>query len=308
MTTANNNCPLCGGSDREPHSRFDDIGREHSIALCRSCGMVFTVLDNAVDHNKIYSEDEYEVLDNRGSIFDKIIAFEARNNLRRLQQMGTPGGALLDFGAGKGQFLSIAKSMGWEVFGIETSKPRATFARESYGLDVTDEYYDSGVIKGGPFQIVSLFHVLEHLTPSIFAELIKSNLEKDGVLFLEVPNLGSWQARIAGRRWLHLDIPRHLLHFDIHSLRSMLGQSDLEIRRLSTFSLHLGIPGMASALMSRLGYRGHIIDDLRRKRIHFWTAILLAILPIAFVLEWMAALAGRGGVLTTFVKFRELDT
>ena len=42
-----------------------------------------------------------------------------------------------------------------------------------------------------------------------------------GWLIVSVPNRQSWQARFAGPRWFHLDVPRHLHHYGEATLRRM---------------------------------------------------------------------------------------
>jgi 2-polyprenyl-3-methyl-5-hydroxy-6-metoxy-1,4-benzoquinol methylase len=61
--------------------------------------------------------------------------------------------------------------------------------------------YHGGLVDGGLFDAITLFHVLEHLRnpKAVMEELVKSNLKDGGLLVIEVPNFGSLQSKIAGK-------------------------------------------------------------------------------------------------------------
>jgi 2-polyprenyl-3-methyl-5-hydroxy-6-metoxy-1,4-benzoquinol methylase len=154
----------------------------------------------------LYGEGQYEILDTRGSLFDKIVAFDDRVILQQMRKLTLSGKRLLDFGCGKGQFLHWALDYGWQGQGIETGKKRAEFGQNVYGLKINTLEYHGGLIDGGLFDAITLFHVLEHLRnpKAVMEELVKSNLKDGGLLVIEVPNFGSLQSKIAGKYWLHL--------------------------------------------------------------------------------------------------------
>src|SRR5439155_24436165 len=57
-------------------------------------------------------------------------------------------------------------------------------------------------------------------------------LEPGGQLVVSVPNIDSFEARVFGRRWMGLEIPRHLTHFSRPTLVSLLEQCGFEIVRV----------------------------------------------------------------------------
>ncbi len=58
--------------------------------------------------------------------------------------------------------------------------------------------------------------MLEHLErPAAALARIAHRVAPGGGLLLGVPNLDSWQARLGGGRWFHLDVPRHRTHFTV---------------------------------------------------------------------------------------------
>ncbi|MBM3426894.1 MAG: class I SAM-dependent methyltransferase, partial [Bacteroidetes bacterium] len=201
-------CPVC----HTPPSFSPNSG---SRIPCSSCNVCWTYLPETIDAAALYRDEVYAVVDNRKSIFEKIIFSESRAILKQAKKLLRQAHLLLDFGSGKGQFLAVAKTLGWQGLGIETEAARGEFAREKYGVDVQIAYYQNGLVGKSPVDLISLNHVLEHLPEpiSLLQELVKHNLSKGGLLYLEVPRADSWQAQIAGDAWMHWDIPKHLSHW-----------------------------------------------------------------------------------------------
>ncbi|WP_411275230.1 class I SAM-dependent methyltransferase, partial [Daejeonella sp.] len=198
----NTACPLCKESESEtlfeiPH--FDGI--IYSINKCVKCRAVYTFYEQDVDVNEYYDGKDYTVKDTRKSIFFQIQKSEygsVINTIRNITENNKP--SMLDFGSGKGLFLHFAAIKGLNVKGIESSQPRADYARKYFNLDINTEYYTSGAVFNTPFDVITMFHVLEHLTApaELLNSLVMSNLKPGGLLVAEVPNFGSWQSKWAG--------------------------------------------------------------------------------------------------------------
>jgi SAM-dependent methyltransferase len=61
------------------------------------------------------------------------------------------------------------------------------------------------------YDAIALWHVIEHLAdPWETLEAARERLRPGGVLVLATPNPASFQFRLFGRYWAHLDAPRHL--------------------------------------------------------------------------------------------------
>ncbi|MCG2616080.1 class I SAM-dependent methyltransferase [Terrimonas sp. NA20] len=299
-------CPVCGSSDAEKnlYKPFVVDSLSYEIVRCKKCRHYFTFFNVPVDIDKYYDEKDYTVKDTRNSVFYKIQEAEYKKVLKRLEQLAPKERALIDFGAGKGLFLSFAANAGYEVAGVETSTPRAEYARKVFDVQISSDFYSGGVVFGKRFPVITMFHVLEHIpdAKSLLGNLLNDNLDNDGVAVVEVPNFGSWQSKWGRERWLHIDIPRHVSHFTSESLTRLLDSLGYKIIRKDTFSLHLGIIGMIQTIMSKFGYRGFLIGDLKAKKNIRLMAGLMAALPFAFILEWFSSLTGRGGVLRYYVR------
>ena len=67
----------------------------------------------------------------------------------------------------------------------------------------------------GQFDAVTFWHVLEHLeNPGEALVAAGRLLKSNGWLVVAVPDYASLQAKLFGKYWFHLDLPRHLHHFE----------------------------------------------------------------------------------------------
>lgn len=270
-----------------------------SLCECATCGVRWTFLPEDIRWEDLYRDEVYAVVDNRDSIFEKIIFSEARKVLGKAKSIVPNAKRLLDFGSGKGQFLAVAKVLGWDGLGIETEAQRAHFAREIYGVHVLSDLYSQGKIKSGDYDLITLNHVLEHLPNpmNLLQELLQQNLAPGGAIYLEVPRADSWQAKIAGPNWMHWDIPKHLTHWNCPTLEAELKKIGVSIIAKRSFSVHLGVLGMLQALMSRLGFKENLIYRLKRKKSLRLILGIGILLPFATILEALSVLFGKSGIL-----------
>lgn len=290
-------CPVCNSIPCEKLKAFQ-------ICTCKQCQVGWTFIPDSIDTEELYKDEVYQIVDNRRSIFERIIFSEARNILREAKQTNQKASTVLDFGTGKGQFLWVANSEGWTGLGIETAKARADFAINQYQVKVMTDFYFEGKIQGAPFDLITLNHVLEHLPQPIhlLAELLNSNLSKDGLIYIEVPRANSWQSKIAGKNWMHWDIPKHLTHWTEEVLLGEMEKIGFSKKADRRFSIHLGLMGMVQSVMSNFRFRDNLVLRLKRKKT---VGLLLGIgfaLPLAFLLEVFAVAFNRSGIIGVYFK------
>lgn len=300
----NTQCPLCASSTYTINSKFNSVDTDYKVVDCSSCGHIYSYIEKEVDTRALYEDEVYSVVENRGSSFDKFMNFEYKNILKKAESILKKKGKLLDFGCGKGKFPWLAKTMGWTVKGVETSLPRANYAREVYQLDIISSYYTGGKIDEKGFDIISLFHVAEHLPQpkELLKELLENNLTDKGIFIIEVPNIKSWQAKWAKNNWMHLDLPRHLSHFNNKLVEELCYHVGAQPIKVSFFSFHLGVLGMTHTLMRFTGYKNNLIYDLKNKRGAFLMMRIVLILPFAFLLELISTSFKAGGIIRVYAK------
>ena len=64
------------------------------------------------------------------------------------------------------------------------------------------------------YDVITAWHVIEHveeLKPTL--KLLRKKLRKDGLMFVALPNIQSYDSKYYKEFWAGLDTPRHLYHF-----------------------------------------------------------------------------------------------
>jgi SAM-dependent methyltransferase len=290
-------CRLCG---RTLVSRFhkvlDPQTREiFQILACPSCRHAQTWPVPAVMES-YYGKQYY------GGRHGRTADYCACRRLRLVTKISGQGNGrrLLDVGCGNGTFLLKAKDHGWQVQGTEMNPDLA----RRVGLDVYGSLDEAAAI--GPFDCITAWHVLEHF-PDPLAELqtIGKLLAPGGSLILAVPDAEGTQARLWGRKWFHLDVPRHLHHFSKRSLDLHLAKTGFAIERVWHGELEYDLLGWSqSALNWLLPHPNMFFEVLTgrtaasgrvKRTAHFFLGVLfcgLALLP-----TWWGMLVGRAGTL-----------
>jgi 2-polyprenyl-3-methyl-5-hydroxy-6-metoxy-1,4-benzoquinol methylase len=131
---------------------------------------------------------------------------------------------VLDVGCGSGEWLGLAHSAGYRVAGIEPD-PVARQRACSTGLDVRGSFADFAGDRGG-FDYITLSHVLEHVHDSV-ATLRECHglLRPGGAVFVDTPNIDALGHRLYGRYWRGLEVPRHLVLFNLTGLSQILSEA-----------------------------------------------------------------------------------
>lgn len=290
-------CPVC--KTPAPNS-----SKNQSIVSCSACGTGWTFIQDEVDSAALYVDEVYAIVDNRKSIFERVIFSEAEKILKKAKQINREAHSVLDFGSGKGQFLAVAKQMGWNGLGIETAQKRADFANEKYGVEVLTELYTEGEIGTGNFDLITLNHVLEHLPEpiSLVNVVLEENLAPTGLIYIEVPRADSWQAKLARESWIHWDIPRHLTHWTEANLEAQFSKIGFEKVAVRRFSVHLGVLGMLQAILSNFGFGENLILRLKRKKSLGLVISIALLLPLAWISEWISSRFGKSGILGIYFR------
>ncbi len=262
-------CPLCGSAGI-PEERLDPL----PFHSCTGCGHVFRLTDgNEGEAASVYRADNYG--HDRHEIH--IDGFEsarlaARVRLRLVQRRVTSGD-LLDVGAATGAFVYEAARAGFTARGHRAEAHFAAFACETANVDVTEAALEEVALEREALDVVTLWHVLEHLADPV-AQLIRirSSVRSVGLLALEVPNYASAVARHLGTDWPHLDPDVHLSQFTPETLGTALRQSGFEDIELWTVPItpyltpvgRLGARGTSRlGPRPRCGFFGHSARTIR---------------------------------------------
>jgi SAM-dependent methyltransferase len=249
-TVTGSGCPACGA--RAEAIRADDRFSDR-LSACSACGLRWNPHPPVGEElTRLYTTGFYEGGPPRaGGLAARLHRLNGMLRLRELD--GLEPGRLLDVGSGKGRFLDGAREAGWHVVGVEFAAAAAAESR-ARGLDVrVGDILD--VELEGPFDAVTFWHVLEHLPdPGAALDRVRDLMPPGGRLIVSVPNLDSFQARLFGPAWFHLDLARHLHHFTPGSLRQLLQRHGFVVDRVGFFYPEMEAAGLVQSSLNRLGF------------------------------------------------------
>jgi 2-polyprenyl-3-methyl-5-hydroxy-6-metoxy-1,4-benzoquinol methylase len=277
-------CNLCGSSD------ILDVDKPHNIGRCRDCGYFFSYKRPSRNEVAEYYSRAGRYDDWHGKEWDDL--WKRRLSIARRYKSS---GYLLDVGTGTGQFLQSAGQY-FQVTGTEISESAIAIAKQKYGL---------GIVKGEiedlhferRFDLVTLFHVLEHVhDPSATILRCRSLLSHNGVLLLAVPNDVSglqpliFRAlsflKIVGRfrKRGKIGLPKltldgslseiHLSHFTVPTLKRFLERSGFEVV-VETLDPFYAVKGVVRVIHDIVFYSCLLVRKLIGINIYF-TILMVA--------------------------------
>lgn len=176
---------------------------------CPSCGLIFiSPIPN--DLSKYYPESYHYVPE---SVDFLEAGFSHERYKIEIIQRYLRGGRLLEIGPSLGCFAYLAKKSGFEVETIEMDERCSRFLNEVAEIPtVNTDDICAALPALKPFDVIALWHVVEHLAnPWEILDIISKSLNSGGILVLAAPNPDSFQFHLLGRYWPHLDAPRHLM-------------------------------------------------------------------------------------------------
>jgi SAM-dependent methyltransferase len=225
-------CDLCEGMTFEPEL----VWRHWALVRCSRCNLVFTSPRyNEAYLSRLYKDHYYEqdaaYLSLQSAVPSEDEVLFARSLLEQCGMTGTVRRLrYLEVGCGAGHMVSAFQKAGCRATGLDLSGAavRAGLVR---GLDLrVAELRD---FAGKSFDLIAAFHLLEHLpSPKLFLHQCAAGLATRGWLFLEVPDYGSWRARIMRSDWPHLYPDTHLFQFTLGSLRKYLGDTGFQVKKV----------------------------------------------------------------------------
>jgi GT2 family glycosyltransferase/2-polyprenyl-3-methyl-5-hydroxy-6-metoxy-1,4-benzoquinol methylase len=226
--TADQACPVCGTPSTITH-RFQPT----VLAECGNCRLRFR--PRIADREavlRMYSDDSYSA--ERMSTLTLHRMHDAAKRARWVRER-TGGRRLLEIGAGTGFFVAQAARHGFHAIGIEPSDLAAGYARTRLGVDVRTGFLDTSDLPEKDFDVVCMWHVLEHATdPLALLSGARDRLQPAGRLIMEVPNIESVGADMLRGRWAHLDQDAHVCHFSPRSLTTALQSTGFALVELQT--------------------------------------------------------------------------
>lgn len=294
-------CNLCDGDSFETlrhglRDRLLGLGGEWTIERCTSCGLVQT--RPRPDRASIggFYPDVYEVSvgstpDRRPGSALRILTelrdapFRLRYGRQRLTPPPHRCADLLEIGCAGGVNLVRYASAGWTVHAVEPSRALGDMAAARAGIPrdrVTTASAEDAEFPAGGFDMIVMFHVIEHLHDPL-GVLRKTHrwLRPGGRLEISCPNFGSLERRLFGRFWMGLDLPRHLYHLTPATLTEILSRAGFETSSI--------VPEDESCTTSLSASAA--LDALRRRHppLHARRSVHIGLLPAATLTRVLGA-------------------
>ncbi|QQG43455.1 MAG: class I SAM-dependent methyltransferase [Candidatus Daviesbacteria bacterium] len=208
------NCFICN----QAADLYCTVG-DKEISQCKNCGLGIT--GDLFSQVGDYHRDETYI--NEPELFKNI--FQKRV---KIISDFKKSGKVLEIGCSIGVMLQLLQDRGFTVYGVEMSAGAAKIAAGK-GLKVIVDKFENIKFKDN-FDIIILNHTLEHLeNPRRIIKKCFSLLNKGGIIYIDVPNFGSWSARKQGYRWSLLLPEEHLWHFTYFSLEILLREFKFKI-------------------------------------------------------------------------------
>lgn len=139
-----------------------------------------------------------------------------------------PGGRLLDVGAGNGDFLLLARRIGWQASGVDIDPVAAENAYKA-GIEVRQGRIEAVSDLSETFDVITMSHVLEHVhDPAGTLLWAYAALKPGGVLYIETPNIDAYGHFRFKEHWRGLEIPRHLVLFNWQSMIELLEKAGFQ--------------------------------------------------------------------------------
>ena len=155
-------------------------------------------------------------------------------------------GNLLDVGCGLGLFVSEGAKCGFSAMGIDMSHKAVKWAQETLHVDVIAGKLEEMNFHAGQFDIVTLWHVLEHMPdPLETLRYLHGIIKSNGYIFVEMPNVAAIEIKIKNflsrchlRRnpWGHFTMPEHLYEFTPATFRRLAALAGLKILYWTTLT------------------------------------------------------------------------
>lgn len=232
------NCPSCNSNEfklecyAQDH-RLDTPRDNFSLVKCSKCGFSYVnhIPENIGDY---YPKDYYRPYSH---FFDKLLApISSRmfsNIIKEIKKIKGDKAKLLEIGCGTGYFLRKLHDAGYDVTGIDCSENILSQVPNNLRSKIIIGDLIEQKLKDSSFDVVVMKQVFEHI-PNIgeYADEIRRILKPGGIVYLEMPNYGAFEATLFGKYWYNLEIPRHLHQFTLHTFNYFFKKHGFETAKI----------------------------------------------------------------------------
>lgn len=294
-------CPLC---KKKPNNDFFGLS---SYWYCKYCDLGWIKNFKQAEYDESYYKG-------KSSLAQKIFVplanffYSIRSSYAGNKRVST----WVDVGAGEGGFLSTVKAK--KRIGVEVSKSGREMMK-SFGLETLS---DRQFLRAGNLDadVISFWHMLEHVpNPWTYLKAAKRNLRKDGKIIIGIPNIDSFEFRLTGQYWFHLQPEFHYWHFSTNSFKKLLEQNGFRIKEIDSWSIEHHPTGVLQSfinkssnskenILHKLIKRGTETKGMHPKDLFwagFWTTVGL---PVILLFWFVGAILKKSGTIVVVASVK----
>lgn len=186
--------------------------RHYQWVRCNSCGLLRSDPVFEIDLNKLYMESSFDYSSEVDGLKRTYIQItEKAINPKR------PTGSILEIGGGSGFFLEAALDAGFEkVAGVEPSVQAVAASRSDIKPTMIIDMMKPGIIPNNSYDVVAMFHVLDHL-PDSLATVFNciAALKPGGTFVVAVHDEKSWSAWLMKEKSPIVDVEHTYLYSEL---------------------------------------------------------------------------------------------
>ncbi len=288
-------CDFCGGTQHtymfEGPDRLMKLPGRFTFVRCNACGLVYQWPQLPWNELKHYYEGDYVS-------YAGVVQDEPTRLRRVIKRVGTlkqrwyierfcRKGRLLDVGCGTGVFLAEMQQSGrWDLMGLEPTFEAAAYARQRLGVPVIEQPFEQADLPPNSQDVITMWHVLEHMT-SPRAALAKAweLLKPGGYLIFSIPNYESLSRWLFGRYWIGWDLPRHLFLYPRPTLMRMMQEHNFVVVDHRCFLITYHSLGLSLRFWTESWPKP--LDGLGRllTRLYHTPVMRIAVFPLQLVIE-----------------------
>jgi SAM-dependent methyltransferase len=248
-------CPCCGEKRTQPVLLARDLlfaqPGGYPLVRCQACGLRYvSPRPTGAALGRHYPSDYfgYSLHEDAPRFMQPFLRAMARGiSLRRIRYFEAsagriqPDASLLDVGCGVNRLLQcIRDERGCTGTGLDFKPEIVAYVRDRLQMPVVQGSLGSAELEPASYDAVFMMEYLEHeLDPGSVLHEARRLTKPGGHLALELPYVDAWPARVFGRYWWNLDIPRHLVFFSPDTLRRILSEHGYELLSVKPFTLPL---------------------------------------------------------------------
>lgn len=219
-------CPISKSSDAWVVSEKDRHGKLLRNVMSTVSGLIFVdpvPFENTEEFYKSEYRKSYKGVHQPKPKHIYRAGSLALKRISRIEPLIDKSSAILDAGSSSGEFVYLMRKSGYEAQGVEANEPYAEFSKKNLDIPVSITPF-SKFNSEREFDLITMFHVLEHLeNPVRDLRHLANSLQTGGKMVVEVPNI-LYPDMAFYNKW-H---PGHLFSYTAESLSSLMREVGLE--------------------------------------------------------------------------------